>query len=179
MAVAAGQSARGQLEELLKRFDSGSPKAQLAKLRKRLDSKTPVEKRARLRLLKNDDSEDERYVLGVVLEPETVDTQLDIYSAEEIRAAAHRFMEEYRSIGFMHEYIVTEQIKILESYIAPVDFELDGEQIKQGSWLLALRIVDEELWEQDKSGEINAFSIGGDAFATPDEEATAAQEEAA
>ena len=34
-------------------------------------------------------------VLGIVLEPEVVDAQGDIYTAEEIRAAAHRFMEDF------------------------------------------------------------------------------------
>jgi hypothetical protein len=48
--------------------------------------------------------EDERgaYVLGIVLEPERVDAQQDIYSAAEVREAAHRFMEEYRNLGLMH-----------------------------------------------------------------------------
>lgn len=39
----------------------------------------------------------ERNVLGIVLEPETVDAEDDIYSAAEIRDAAHRFMEQYQN----------------------------------------------------------------------------------
>ena len=35
--------------------------------------------------IKGADPADERYVFGVVLEPETVDSQGDIYSEEEIR----------------------------------------------------------------------------------------------
>jgi hypothetical protein len=49
---------------------------------------------------------EERYVLGVVLEPESVDAQKDIYSAAEVREAAHRFMEEYRNLGFMHRELL-------------------------------------------------------------------------
>jgi len=45
---------------------------------------------------------EERYVLGIVLEPETVDAQDDIYSAAEVRDAAHQFMQEYRNLGLMH-----------------------------------------------------------------------------
>ena len=41
---------------------------------------------------------EERYVLGIVLEPETVDAQKDIYAAAEVREAAHRFMQEYRNV---------------------------------------------------------------------------------
>ena len=50
-------------------------------------------------LIKDVDPNDERYVLGVVLEPEVVDAQGDIYSADEIRQAAHRFMEEFGGAG--------------------------------------------------------------------------------
>ena len=52
-------------------------------------------------------------MLGIVLEPEVVDAQDDIYSAAEIREAAHRFMEEYRNIGLVHRGLVNGQVKIL------------------------------------------------------------------
>ena len=75
---------------------------------------------------------DERYVLGIVLEPEVVDAQDDIYSAAEIREAAHRFMEEYRNIGLMHRGLVNGRVKILESYLAPTPFALEGAQVRKG-----------------------------------------------
>ncbi|MCA9610234.1 MAG: DNA adenine methylase, partial [Myxococcales bacterium] len=65
-------------------------------------------------LIKGADPTDERYVLGVVLEPETVDAQGDVYSADEVRKAAHRFMEEYQGLGLQHELRVNDQVKILE-----------------------------------------------------------------
>ena len=107
---------------------------------------------------------DERYVLGVVLEPERVDAQQDIYSVAEVRDAAHHFMQEYRNLGLMHREILGEQVKILESYLAPAEFEVDGTRIKRGTWLLAVRVVDEELWRQIKAGELTGFSIGGTAL---------------
>ena len=106
---------------------------------------------------------EERFVLGVVLEPETVDAQQDIYSADEVRAAAHRFMEEFQNIGLMHQGLINQQVKLLESYLAPVDFEVDGERVLKGTWLLALRIVDDELWGEVKSGGLTGLSIGGTA----------------
>lgn len=115
----------------------------------------------RIPLLK---TSEERYVLGIVLEPERVDAQQDIYSAVEVRDAAHHFMEEYRNLGLMHREILGEQVKILESYLAPADFEVDGTSIKKGTWLLAVRVVDEELWGQIKAGELTGFSIGGSAL---------------
>lgn len=110
---------------------------------------------------------EERYVLGIVLEPETVDAQKDIYSGAEVREAAHRFMEEYRNIGLMHRELLGDQVKILESYLAPVDFEVDGKQVKRGTWLLAARVVDNDLWKQVKDGSYSGWSIGGNAIRSP------------
>ncbi len=107
---------------------------------------------------------EERYVLGVVLEPETVDAQKDIYSAAEVREAAHRFMEEYQNVGLMHRDLVNGRVKILESYVAPAPFEIDGVAVKRGTWLLAVRVLDDELWKQVKDGELTGLSIGGSAI---------------
>lgn len=114
----------------------------------------------RIPLLKTDE---ERYVLGVVLEPETVDAQDDIYSASEVRDAAHRFMERYQNIGLMHRGVVNGRVKILESYLAPMSFALDGAQVRKGTWLLAVRVLDDDLWAQIKTGELTGLSIGGSA----------------
>ena len=50
------------------------------------------------RLVKGIDPNDERFVLGIVLERGGRRAG-DIYSAEEIRAAAHRFMEDFGGSG--------------------------------------------------------------------------------
>lgn len=117
-------------------------------------------------LIKGVNPKDERFVLGIVLEPEVVDAQGDIYSVSEVRAAAHRFMEEFGGLGVMHRFRVNGDVKILESYLAPLDFELGGTAVRQGTWLLAVRILSDQLWEQIKSGELNGFSVGGSARST-------------
>jgi hypothetical protein len=91
---------------------------------------------------------EERYVLGIVLEPETVDAQSDIYSAAEVRDAAHGFMQQYQNVGLMHQGLVNNQVKVLESYLAPAPFALDGTQVRKGTWLLAVRLLDDALWAQ-------------------------------
>lgn len=120
------------------------------------------------RLVKGADPSDERYVLGVVLEPEVVDAQGDIYSPEEIRAAAHRFMEEFGGLGLMHRLRVNDQVKVLESFLAPTDFDLGELTVRKGTWLLAVRILSDELWERVKSGDLTGFSIGGSARRVPE-----------
>ncbi len=122
-------------------------------------------------LLKGVDPGDERFVLGIVLQPEEVDAQKDIYSAAEIRAAAHRFMEEFQDIGLMHKMRVNGAVKIVESYLAPTDLTIAGAQVKQGTWLLGVHVLSDALWEDVRDGKLTGFSIGGSARRVPDEEA--------
>jgi DNA adenine methylase len=130
-------------------------------------------------LIKGLDKDDERFVLGIVLAPDEVDAQGDIYSAKEINQAAHRFMEEFGGLGLMHRFRVNDRVKVLESYLAPCDFELADTQVTKGTWLLAVRILSDKLWEQDKEGKLTGFSIGGSARrvaepSSPNEEQEAA-----
>jgi len=126
---------------------------------------------------------DERFVLGIVLEPEVTDAQQDIYSHEEVRQAAHKWMSDYQRLGFMHRKMIgggagivgkadaggidPRRAVIVESYIAPVDFEMGGQQVKAGTWLLAQKIIDDELWKLIKGGDVTGLSIGGSAKRTP------------
>ena len=110
---------------------------------------------------------EERFILGVVLEPEVVDAQKDVYSKEEVRAAAHRFMESYQNVGLMHRSLVNEQVKILESYVTPADLTIGGIALGEGTWLLGVRVLDDELWAAAKAGELTGFSIGGSAIRVP------------
>ena len=119
-------------------------------------------------LVKGLDPNDERYVLGIVLEPEVVDAQGDIYSTEEIRAAAHRFMEEFGGLGLMHRLRVNDQVKVLESYLAPTDFTIGELTVRKGTWMLAVRVLSDELWDRVKSGDLTGFSIGGSARRVPE-----------
>lgn len=111
---------------------------------------------------------EERYVLGIVLEPETVDGQRDVYSADEVRKTAHKYLADYRVIGLQHEGSITEKVDILESYLAPVDFMIGNESVKKGSWLLGVRVNDDEIWNAVKRGDLTGYSIGGHANRNPD-----------
>lgn len=111
---------------------------------------------------------EERFVLGIVLEPETVDAQGDIYSEEEIRKAAHLYMEEFAHIKLMHAGGYIEgKVKILENYVTHVAMEVDGQPVKRGTWMLGVRVLDDSLWDACKQGDLTGFSIGGTAVKTP------------
>ena len=113
--------------------------------------------------------EELRYILGVVLEPETVDatrtdkTIGDIYSEEEVRKAAHNFMMTYSGSGndLMHSGRDNSKLKIVESYIAPGDMAVGEAVVKRGTWMMATLVLDNKIWESVKKGEITGYSIGG------------------
>jgi hypothetical protein len=111
-------------------------------------------------------SEEERFVLGIVLEPEVVDAQKDIYDEKTVRDAAHSFMENFQNIGVMHQAL-SKDVRILESFIAPVKFEISSRSIRKGTWLLATRVLSDDLWKAVKDGTFGGYSIGGSAIRTP------------
>ena len=118
-------------------------------------------------------SDDERrLVTSVVLEPETKDLQNDRISKEEIEQAAHRFMVMSRKIHLQHGKRAP-AVQVVESYLAPTDLKFDdkrfGEQTaKAGSWLMTVKVLDDAVWEDVKSGKYTGFSIGGRALRTPE-----------
>ncbi len=108
---------------------------------------------------------DQQIVYGVVSEPDTVDLQGDRLSKAEIRKACHKFMVESQRIGKEHEGPA--KADIIESYIAPVDFKCNDQVVKVGSWVMAVKIHDPQLWDAVKKGEITGFSIAGSGTRTP------------
>lgn len=72
-------------------------------------------------------------------------------------------MENFARMGLIHRAFRGSDVKILESYLAPVTPDLDGTTIKKGIWLLAIRILGDDLWDKVKSGDLTGFSIGGSA----------------
>jgi hypothetical protein len=121
---------------------------------------TEVPTRVTHRILKKAEQE-ERYVLGIVLEPDVVDAQDETYDAATIRAAAHLYLARFRNTDLQHKQLVNHVVELVESYVAPTDMTIAGVAIKEGTWLMAHRILDDELWEAVKTGAIGGYSIHG------------------
>ncbi|RJS56734.1 XkdF-like putative serine protease domain-containing protein [Bacillus subtilis] len=107
------------------------------------------------------EADEQKLVYGIVYEPDTVDAHGDFMTAAEIEKAAHGFLKDAREIDKQHDFQggVGE---VVESYVAPADFEMNGETIKKGSWVLVTK-ASEEVWEQIKKGEITGYSMAGTA----------------
>ena len=104
-------------------------------------------------------------IAGIVYEPDSVDSQNDYATAHEIRKAAHRYMMESGRFKVMHKDAV-EGVRMLETYIAPVNFRMGDQMIRKGSWVIVLKVLDADLWKQVKEGKITGFSMGGRARAS-------------
>ena len=105
---------------------------------------------------------DEHIVYGIVYEPDTVDAQGDSASAEEIEKAAQDFMENVQTFKIMHKGKPV-NIKVLQSFVAPVDYTINKRKVKKGSWVLVTRVLDKQLWKDIKAGKFTGYSMAGSA----------------
>jgi len=150
-------------------FDSDDPLDKLLPAGLRDQLSKSVEKN--VRLLKQDSTADtggakeERFVFGVVLVPDEVDAQGEVYSADEVRKAAHSFMELFGGqFKVMHKGRPVDGVQVLETYVTKAKEAHGGETFPMGTWLMGVRVQDDELWADVQAGEFTGFSIGGTAL---------------
>ena len=121
------------------------------------------------------DSE-KQIVYGVVLDPYVIDGQQDWTSPKAIEDTAHEWLATSRIIGFDHkekadaypvessiipypsneDYQNAIQNKPHKAYRMPFGDDV----VHSGSWVLGTKVAD-SIWDKVKSGELNAYSIGG------------------
>ena len=112
-----------------------------------------------------------RVVKGPVLRPEIRDRQGTIMGTDIIIDAAHDFVARLSSKddptvpGFMHKEF-NRDLSIVESYITERDetYELSETEktlVPAGSWMMAIKVNDDKIWEGVKNGTFKGFSIGG------------------
>lgn len=131
------------------------------------ESRALAEKSQPIRVVKADDSDSaERYVFGVVLVPNETDAQGDVYSAEEVRKAAHSYMEHFGGDTFkiMHNGEPVDGVVVLETYLSKVAETHGGETFPVGTWFLATRVINDDLWEAVQQGAFTGYSMGGSAL---------------
>ncbi len=108
---------------------------------------------------------EEQTITGIVLQPEVVDAQGDIMSADVIRKAAHKFLADHNRVtklGLMHKDF-KKHFELFESFIIPIDLVIGDRQVKAGSWIIVVHVLTKKIWDQIKSGKLGGFSIGGKA----------------
>jgi hypothetical protein len=117
-----------------------------------------------LRMLKSVD--EEQVVYGIVFEPDFVDAHDQFVQKDDIRLACHAYMAKLQRecsasrTKLSHEINIGNVTDIVECYLAPCDFESNGMMVKEGTWVVAMKVYDKDLWEATKK-EIKGFSPGG------------------
>lgn len=99
-------------------------------------------------------------VYMVVYEPGIVDTQGDASTPEEIEKMLHYFMENYQEFNIEHKGTLR-KVSLAEGFLAPCDLTIGREKVTKGTAVVALHILDKELWHDIESREINGCSIEG------------------
>lgn len=108
-------------------------------------------------ILKADD--EQQVIFGIVYEPDVEDTDGDAMKAEDIEEAAHYYMMHYQVVKIQHDGDPVD-CPILESYVAPADFDVDNEHVTKGTWLMSIFVPDKKLWKSVKDGTYGGFSMG-------------------
>jgi hypothetical protein len=100
--------------------------------------------------------EDERIVKGEVYAPYIIDSHGEMMLPEDVELMAHRFLiaDKNKFIDVMHN---NKPIKasVVESYIA----KADDPDYTEGAWVMAVKVFDDDIWEQAKSGKLNGYSF--------------------
>ncbi len=125
-----------------------------------------------IKMFKSND--EKQIVYGVVFEPDFVfEADNDFkeeqtVSKEHIEEAAHNYMIKLRREGGLshqklsHGQAIDFATDIVESSIVHVDFKIGDELIKEGSWIIGMKIYDKGLWKETKK-TLTGFSAGGTA----------------
>ncbi len=104
---------------------------------------------------------DNHYVTGIVYEPMEEDSHGNFMTEEEITKAAYWFAKNGDKVDLQHSFEPLDGATVVENWIAKADFEIDGEAISKGTWLMTVEVVDESVWAGIEKGEITGFSMGG------------------
>lgn len=107
--------------------------------------------------LKRSDAEGwEQVVFAEVLIPETPNVFGDYWTKQAVRDAAYAFMRKGFGIDVEHDNV---NIAGSGAYMVETFIVRPGDPtFIEGSWVIALKITDDDLWQQILDNEINGFS---------------------
>ncbi len=118
-------------------------------------------------------------ITGVVLQPDIIDGQNQVMSAQEVKEACQIWNEAFEHITIQHRdksgsLINLEELtnpatfkdcfdsdfSIQSSQIIPNGGVLNGQKVNPGSWLLTLKVKNPAIFELIEEGILNGYSIG-------------------
>lgn len=93
---------------------------------------------------------------GEVYVPMKADAHKHFMKAEEIELMAHNFMLHSRKMDWNHDFIKG-SAGVVESFIA----RKGDKDFVEGSWVLAVKVFNDKVWEDVKAGKIKGYSLAG------------------
>lgn len=102
------------------------------------------------------ETEWEQVVFAEVLVPDTPNTWGDVYTPAAIKEFCYEFARQGYGIDVNHDNndITTIGAYVVETFIA----RLGDPDFIEGSWVVGMKIVDDKVWADILSGEINGYS---------------------
>lgn len=126
---------------------------------KEADGKASFTTYGRIVKTKTDDAS--HYATGIVYEPMTEDSHGNYMTEEEITKACYWYSENGDKVDLQHSFEPLDGCSVVENWVAKADFNVDGEEVKKGTWLMTVKVADEDIWKGIENGEITGLSMGG------------------
>ena len=119
--------------------------------------------------------DDKKMLIGPALVPDKKILRMDevtgekyevFFSPETVRKAAELYMKEERTNQHTYEHeLEVKDVTVVESWIIEDEKQdkasLYGFKLPKGTWMLAVKVNNEAVWERVKNNEIRGFSIEG------------------
>jgi len=117
------------------------------------------------RIVQRSGEDFERVVLAELLVPNVPNSWGDIYTPEAVKEFCYAFSQQGFGLDVEHDQVNVAGVEffVVESFIARAG---DPDFI-EGSWVIGVKILDDDLWARVLSGDINGFSFQADVFMTP------------
>lgn len=112
-------------------------------------------------------SETHKTITFAILVPNEVDLNGDVIPKDEIVKTAHNFVEtlDLKKVNVDHkDNTDISSVKIVESYILPMDMAVWWETLPEGTWMVALKFEDDKLYQDVLNWEYIGVSMEGKRF---------------
>lgn len=115
-----------------------------------------------IKIVKRSDDEYERVAFAEVIIPNTPNSYNDVSTPEEVKAIAYEFARQGYGLDIEHDEVDVSGVKyyVVESFIArPGDPDFI-----EGSWVIGIKVIDDDLWQAILDGDINGFSYDAEMY---------------
>lgn len=96
-------------------------------------------------------------VTAPALVPGEEDSDGDIVTEEQIEAVAYKFLTDYQNVDVMHTF--RKVARPVESWILREPMTIKQVELPKGTWLLSVKVEDDQVWDKIVKGEYNGFSV--------------------